>query len=288
MQPSIAVVGNCQAVGVGNSLQRLLPNTKVQAIFLSRLRSGKEACEAAADDLRATDLVFLQFMDDERFPFLRRSELEQHVGQIIEFPRIAFRGFHPDMLIGTGGGFLPSTNSALAMACFLCGLSEDRTADLFNAYIYKRLGYFEAYAKSVAYLASQDKKYGFSLVEQIPEWQRDGAFMHTYNHPSIRVMWSIAQILCKKAGLKTASASEPPQDNLVSGGVWPVYPEIASRIGIASEFSWRTAKDGTLNLKAFVSRCFAAYRKLGAARVQAPKLDEVVQCIRRELSLAAG
>src|SRR5688572_26781494 len=99
MSVSLAVIGNCQAIGVADSLKRLVPDANVERIALSEVRSAQAVDEAAAR-IPGTDVVFSQYGDDVRFASLRRSAIEAKVGRFVPFPKITFLGFHPDMLFG--------------------------------------------------------------------------------------------------------------------------------------------------------------------------------------------
>ena len=128
-------------------------------------------------------------------------------------------------------GPLGSYHSALATAAWFEGLPESRAAGLFNAYAYAKLGYFDAFEAGASYLKSA------AMVDyDLTGWtRRDRVFMHTINHPSIELSAEIARQALDRLGLHRLAAIGLPRDPLAEGVIWPLYPEIAERLGIGSD-----------------------------------------------------
>jgi hypothetical protein len=286
----IVVIGTCQAIGVANCLRGLLPEAAIETLALSALRT-KDQVDAAAASIPRADTVFSQYDDDAPFDSIRRSSLKPKVGDYIRYPKICFRGLQPDLLVkftpgkkvGSPAG--ASLHSRLVVACFLHGLPASRAVDLFNAYIYERLGYFTEYANSIAFMTAQDKALGFELAPRVQGWLQDGSFMHTVNHPQVRVLWAIATTLCDKLGVTPASDAAPPSDHLDSSGYWPIYPELARRIGIQGEMIWRSWDKGEeLDLPSFVGECYRRYAAADSASMRVPQVTSAIEVLAAELS----
>ena len=63
--------------------------------------------------------------------------------------------------------------------------------------------------------------------------------MHIVNHPKIEVLAQLAQLGAKQAGLSGALA--PPEgvpDRLARCQTWPVYPELARRLGVPGSLTF--------------------------------------------------
>lgn len=102
------------------------------------------------------------------------------------------------------------------------------------------------------------------MRENFVRWSRSGPFMHSVNHPKITVQLDIARMLLSRTGLQIMESGIIPHDNLTNGPVFPLYPEIGARLGVAGSYNFKgggsyRAKD----LKQFVSESFTVYRSAG-------------------------
>src|SRR6185312_8433721 len=81
----------------------------------------------------------------------------------------------------------------------------------------------------------------FDFRPLLNEWSARGCFMHSINHPKLFVLGSIARVALNQCGLRIAF-SQPEDylhDPLTVWGMWPVYPEIATRFGIAGNYQFK-------------------------------------------------
>ena len=154
-------------------------------------------------------------------------------------------------------------------------------AELFNAYVYGLLGYFDVCAKAESYMVEAGRPYGFRLEAAVQEWRTDGAFMHTPMHPRRRVFTSIAEKVADALELGTAQAHADAPDMLEPLGVWPVYPEIARRLGMVGDLTFRFQNTPPMGLKAMIARAYAFNATLDLERVR-ESVGDVIEILRHE------
>lgn len=224
--------------------------------------------DQAAAELEGRDVVFAQFIRDDRWGALRGQALAPRLQRFIEIPNMNFVGLHPDCVYirrqdGTNiQGPVGPYHSALAIACYLEGLSSERTLALFNAHSFARLGYFAAYDAELKRLTNSFATAGYTLSEALAD--APSVFMHTVNHPTIQFLFGVVRQALRMAGI-AATDAPLPEDNLARQR-WAVFPEIAARLGITEQCGFLAPK-GPVNLDEFVHRSLDVYarEKLAAA-----------------------
>lgn len=238
------VVASCHAPGIATSLRRLYPDAEIKA-FHVRAMKDTAAAERACEDV---DLVVTQLGDDaaEPNPFAP-SRLRGKAGRVVSFPVITFTGFHPDIFLtpkphpGTKYD-LGQYVSAIAVAAFGLGFDSRRAERLYNAHTYEILG-FEAYFEQVKYeFFAIAREAGFDVVPYFQAWIRRGAFMHSINHPTIRVIDTFTRLALghePEVGTVVGDGFSPADDRLLMSAVLPVYPEYARRIGVPGGTTFR-------------------------------------------------
>jgi len=271
-----AVIGNCQARGVLASLRAFLPGAEGVLFDATTIGHGPEAparAAALAEGLSGFDHIFAHPLHGARFGPLAFDRLAAR-GDVTFVPSITFTGYHPDCvyLVAEGKqlrGPMGVYHSALAATGFVLGLSEERTARLFNPLVLRRLGYLDVHAQSRALLVRDFAALGYDLAARFEAWERDGAFMHVINHPRILPIADTCRMALERAGLGAfplEAAREVP-DPLARQQIWPVYPAIARAIGLAGSWEFRpTARSARpvvpMTLEEFVAQSFAAYAEM--------------------------
>lgn len=253
----IGVIGNCQAQVVAECMAQM-SGIGVRRIPLTQ-----------ADKF---DLVFAQK------PFLPKTK-----GKVVYYPRITFPAHSPDAILITSRNKplqspLRDLNSAIVAKAWLEGLTVKQTENLFNEYTFDQLGFFEMTAGSIAKLLQEGDDVGIPLHEVLENAQAQGNFMHTFNHPHGSFLAKVCELALQKAGVKYQSLKNPP-DLLSRHAIWPLYPEIAERLGMKGEYKFKMDdRDGgdILDLHDFIDYSFALYEKWGdrtftCARLQAPR-----------------
>ncbi|MDN5934779.1 MAG: GSCFA domain-containing protein [Nitrosospira sp.] len=204
--------------------------------------------------------------------------------QILYFPMIRFRGYHPDMVLvrNRDGSAVQSPtgllHSGIAFFSYQQGLSAAQTITRFNQDNFSRLGYFAQWNQSVKQLLAAGRDCGMELGGRISKWSRSGCFMHTMNHPKLPVLADFAEMLVRRAGI-TAALVHPEDyaaDELKHYTVWGVYPAIAQAIGLRGCYAFK--KGGSagriLDLQGFVDGSFTAYAQCPAQDMHSPNIDE--------------
>ncbi len=288
--PRIAVLGNCQAFGIGCCLRALAPDAEVRTIEWVDI-SGPEHAERLAVELSGYDIVVSHRVKTGGLPSLQTSLLETRVKTLALIPSIHFTGFHPDILwqpraqwralrLRTG-----SYHSALVMACFSLGLDQARVPDLFNAYVYASLGYFEEYAKAAQHHIAVGKIAGLDLADLFSSGGLARPFVHVPNHPNIQLLFAMTQRLCARLGVATRAGATSPPDPHADNVVWPTYPEIARRLGFEGSLAFRGRADlgarRNLSLEDLVAESYRLYGALPAEAFAIPRLTEVCNTLRR-------
>jgi hypothetical protein len=202
------------------------------------------AARSWSEQIAMADAVFCQLTDEQLTLYGLPSSAEiKGVGKaFVGLPVITFKGFQPDCTyIFTGGqaiaGAMGPYHSAIAAAAFLEGLDVERSLGLFNTFSYSALGYFAEFEAASIVLREKGAEMGLDLSASL---QRGGpVFMHTINHPAISILGEVAVQGLARAGARFAKAVQPARDQLGTSFRWPVYPEIAARIGISGDLSFQ-------------------------------------------------
>ena len=282
--PRLIVLGNCQSYAMSACLRALIPGAGVAALSWTELRTPAqvERLLTVVDDV---DAVLAQEVDWPEVQALSPRALAARGIRNVQFPRIHFTGFHPDAM-RIGGrelkGLIGPWHSALIIAGYCMGLSEERTGELFNAYIYGALGYFEEYAKARRFLETSFDELGWD--PRLVLRDEAGVFVHVPNHPRIETMMDLARFACTRLGVTTDDAAAPPPDLLLRNGVWPVYPEIGKRIGVAGrlQFSQPWQPPPALDLGQAIACSYTAYSKAPRSALTLPRVEKLAAMLKGE------
>ena len=246
----VFVAGNCQAT----SLAELV--TLATGISAKRKRNAQETEFSPT----APHVIFAQPQCKDWF-----------TGNVVLFPRIVMPGFFPDVLSGEEAGKqatlrtvkspLRSYHSSIVMKAWREGLSARGACALFNAATFDRLGFFDFYEMSKAQLLAEGVAAELELEGYFQRWSESGCFMHIVNHPKGQVMNDIAEAVLSKTDLPWKPIEEDV-DRQARGCGWPLYPELAERIGLEGKYEFRMHSDDgghILDLKEFIEKSFDLY-----------------------------
>lgn len=179
------------------------------------------------------------------------SQMAQGVGPNIPppllCPGIVFRGFHPDAIRANGSSGtvrpLGGHQSAIAVWAWRRGLSPAEAAPLFREDVFRDLGYFSMFDLSVQNLEHAFRAAELDFRQFWRAVKRSGVFMHLPNHPRAVAINELARQVAGKLGTPPAALEEPIDryvpDGLASGPVWPIYPAIARRLGVAGSYRFK-------------------------------------------------
>ncbi len=197
----------------------------------------------------------------ENFGFKARPCLKFH-----RVPSIDFRAFHPDLCYARSvvdGKFTTDNyNSAIAAWAYNNGLETKDTAMLFNRDTYLRLGYFHLWEHSLQELRTAFNACGLDFPRYILAVKRNGLFMHSINHPTVHAIEELAKSLAAKMGAPPSLLQRDLKlgDSLISGAVWPLYPEIADHYSLPGGcYDWKLRGLWRQGLDAYLDHAFRAY-----------------------------
>jgi hypothetical protein len=221
---------------------------------------------------------------------------------VIAVPRLYFSGFHPDLATPVkAAGKCPhlpmgTANSAILLAAWREGLDARQALSLFRDEVYDTLGYYSVYASAAEALVQECRLSGLDVEPLISRWIGSGAFFHVPLHPKINVINDITLLLLRNAGFD-CDESACPEDPLATNVGWPVYPEIAERLGFAGDYVFRPnnpagevgGKLAPMGLEEFGERTFAAYRETPPNVPSFPRMgDPRFNCLRSFVEGATG
>ena len=247
--------------------------------------------EQIARRLEGRDLVISQPGEKPYHGALRTSVLAPRMASYVLFPNVLFTGFHPDLMQLNGSLSRVAQrhrfgvwHSALAMGAFLRGVPESQAADLFNAYIYDALGYFDEYAKAEQHLLQAGRESGMDLEPELATWRRNGIFVHVPNHPTVGVFWSLAELICRRLGLETRTIDTLPPDRLATYNSWPVYPEIARRLQVEGSLRFQSCDvdEPPREVDALIHELYRVYAQTDPEALRVPRIIEVEEILKRE------
>jgi hypothetical protein len=292
----IAIVGSCQVVGIAAAARAFLPQVEVCTWHVGV--HPKDSDEELLAQLRGFDVVLSQLSDHEQHTSLGITRLRGYELPVVYVPALAFQGFHPDItyVLGPAGPVHAGQSdyhSVIIASAFLLGLPPRRVPDLFNAYVYAQLGYFEVFEAAKAALFANCDAHGVDLRAHFAFWlQHVGQFMYSINHPSILVLATLCRLALAEAGYLDPETPIPEgiPDFLGTDFTWPTYPELAQRIGVQGSTTFRRSLNGLpdgssrdLPLATYVSECYEIYsgvpRELLRVGTVAKACDRLVQVV---------
>ncbi len=281
----LLILGNCMIRGLSDCLRVMMGGAHIKTVEWSEIVNKKvdlsEECNGSSV-LLGSDGASLEAL----------KAVASKDTTVLGFPTIYYTGFHPDTIYsnyGDGQNRLLSptgtNHSAIVAHAWLNDMTPSETAGLFNERVFEHLGYFDHWQQSIARLRDQFEALGFNFDGRIEEWMKFGCFMHTPNHPKLLVVSAIAKVLLKELGInpKTANPENMLNDNLSSLVIWPVYPEIANRLGISGEYCFkREARFGSedqpapvLSLQEYIEASFEMYSHVSSEKFDFGRLSDV-------------
>jgi hypothetical protein len=269
----VAIVGNCQGEGIALCASTMAPQAKFHFTDVSTLSDVAEGLDELA---QASDLLFAQNM-------LRSVLPASAAGKTLLFPMIAFPAYHPDQCYVRGrrlesGELAMVTNdmvmyhSTIAVAGYKAGLSVDDAVRLFSADTFQKLGFFDVWDVAMRDLLAEGLASGVPLSAMVNRWVRSGCFMHSINHPTLRVHQDLGENLLLRAGINIEqfNVARYLEDPFRHMSIWPVYPGIAERHGMRGDYGFvRGMLRGAMTLPQFVEHSFARYSEYDRASLEA-------------------
>jgi hypothetical protein len=261
----ISLIGNCQCDSLAACLRAMLPAAQIDTYMIHELTGDPDRLVRILAD---SDHVFAQ---TSARPHIAPASAHK----VAYFPTIAFSAYHPDLTFvrgRKGGGEVETVSSPLSgyhslIAAFgyANAIGIEDILSFYHAGVYGRLCFFNRWDHARKELLEEGVDTGMPLNALFERWRKGDAFMHSSNHPTLRVMEDIARTLLRRIGLGSAMESVDPRmaDPLKAMPIWPIYPEIAERLGVEGSMIFRPHEpESALSLRQFVESsydCFAPY-----------------------------
>jgi hypothetical protein len=269
--------------GLVQSLRILLPSANVAPIPAFDLN-----VEVLDHHLKVADFWLVssqKLMESDEFE--KSNQL-----QVIPFPELSFRAFHPDQVYAfSNGGLVQSPtgpyNSAIALWAWRHRLSVLETTSLFTSDIFEDLGYHDTWKRAVEELQRDFSAFpNLNFREFLDPLQRSGVFMHTFNHPGVAAIAQMARLLAHQINPSVDHSKMPIEPMLLDGllaaaTAWSVYPSIANSLGFTGSFHWKLQDHSVIGLEEFISQSFVMYEaqqliEFRCQQVDQPLYDQVL------------
>ena len=235
-QPRWLLVYNCVHLGLQNCLGLLHSDLQVDATDFGTFEKNFDSYRGK---LNHYDLIITapHFVQNPCVDF-------NTVGKLVTLPLTAFEAYHPDLCyIFVDGQVLRGPmfdyHSKIITAAYRRGIPEHQVKALFNAHNFERFGYFGIWDASKKQYLDSYAASGVDLSDCFAGWSREGVFMHSVNHPAIRVVNDIARKLLAIGGLEATRSELLPHDNLMNAPVFPVYDEIAEALSVRGSYLFK-------------------------------------------------
>lgn len=273
-KPRITVFSNCQGEIIASAIQAFtgcrMPS--VQAVGQVALDQPALLVEPLRELARHHDIILMQPSLAE----IVMPEVPDLADRIALFPNLTFSAFHPDIcyVFRRPGaehfhGPMGPYHSSIAYHAWRAGMSTQQTLDHYTNEVYEALRFHDYWQASARTLCAEGRAANLPLEGLLERWRAHGCFMHTHNHPMLPAVVDVARALLLRMGLEVP-AVEPADflhDSLASGPVWPVYPEIAARLGVTGSTTFKASNGNQdvrtsvrlFDLEAFVEESFAAF-----------------------------
>lgn len=256
------LVYNCQVMGLGNCLNLMCDDVDVEAYDPAAFQKQSATLLERRDEfdrvLVSPKLEVNLAIDRSLFP------------GFWSIPTIFFHAYHPDLchLLVDGKplkGPMGDYHSLIAYAAFRRGLSVRQTLRLYREEVYAALGYLGVWDDARDTLLRQFRDANVPLEPHFRNWSRNGPFMYANNHPRIHAIRDVAKAILGSAGLDATYTDALPHDNLANAPIFPVYPEVASTLGVEGSYRFKPAGyGGFIDLEAFVTRSHGLYGQVDA------------------------
>ena len=267
----IGVFGNCQSVGMADSISALAPEAEVHCLDVPRARTGTaETIASEMEIFSDCDHVFIQPSLSHGIKGLMSEDFAARCKNIIPYPLIACRSLQPDchyLQYDKGGhleGPLGPYQSGIAAGAYLSGLSLDRATALFSIFTYRKLDY-PGFHLGDEVIGREARRFEYDLGAFFRG--ENGFFMHTINHPRIDIIFETARQGLHKAGISCDECAEQPVDLLEQNCIWPHYPGLAKKFAPSGDdIRFRRPRMNTnLSLSEFVEASYETFRAADGA-----------------------
>ena len=273
LPPRFAVFSNCQGEVIASAIQAFMGGRmpSVQAVGQLAYDNPELLVEPLRELARHNDTILMQ----PRLAQHALPLLPELADRIQLFPSLTFSAFHPDIcyVFRGHGEYLDGPqgpyHSSIAYHAWRVGMSAAQAMNQFHDEVYEALHFHDYWDASARTLYAEGQAANLPLESLLERWRVRGCFMHTHNHPVLAPLVDITRALLVRAGLElpTVEPADFLHDALASSPVWPVYPEIAARLGCTGSYSFKASNGNQdvrtlirlIDLEEFVEQSFTAF-----------------------------
>ena len=234
----VAIIGNCQGDNLRSCLEAMVPGSQVS------FTSPGQLLPATAED---AEVVCIQtgsrhlLAEEQEFAHLASRH-------IVAWPTFYFPAFHPDLAYvelpkGVAQSPLGDYQSSIVFHAWSQGLNAEETQALFCEAVYNHLGFYNFWEASKQAMLKDMESTGLDLEGALEGWVAQGCFAHSANHPKLFVTSTVARAMLKQLGItpRTDRPEDFVRDALRDSIIWPVYPEVAERLGIQGDYTFKVS-----------------------------------------------
>ena len=213
----IAVVGNCQARPIVESIKLLVPEVQVTGIAIVHLLSNSDEAQFE-DAFKKADLIFAQRVNDD-YPcgFVRTGELKrQYVGKVVCWPNLYFSGYNPELLYLRGAdrrplrGPLSDYHNQTVLTAWQEGLPIDQACARCLDVAYNEI-YGATPELSLKEFQAREAETDIRISEWMAEHLWKQRLFFTFNHPKKVLIDQLARLMLERAEI--AYREHPAAEN---------------------------------------------------------------------------
>ncbi len=266
MSWKVIVSDNCQTGGIVATLQNIFPEHNICAAPIPSFASLKDEEAFVRETLASADL----WITSDRFDLTEnhKGSVAKTMPRVVKIPMIVFGAFHPDLVYVKNRQTNTLTkehyNSKICAWAYKNGLSTDEACRLFNAEVFRKLGYFSLWTSEVESLSKRFAATDINFGDFFLNVKRRGVFMHSRNHPNIEAISRLGKLLAISLGAPASVLHKPMHipDGL-SGASWPLYPEIAMSFSLdGGAYEW-VLDNKCYDLNAYSNLAYESYSAQG-------------------------
>lgn len=244
----IGILGNCQANAWKEAVRIISGHDDVWAVDLADQSEG-DPLSKVGDLVARSNLIFIV---DSHKDLVQESEIYKFIqSEPVFIPSITFTGFHPDVFFARFGestltsGHGSAWLSRILLWSYFNGIQEKQIVSFFDGILFEKLGYFDHFAIAIDSLRNQFLPFELDADSWLNSCRRFGIFMHGPNHPWAAAIGILAnQVLRSVPGLPIKRNIAPEEflrymNDYQSVSIWPVFPEIALRLGHESSYLFK-------------------------------------------------
>jgi|GEM_PF-5762000 len=229
----VVIIGNCQAFPLAKILNAISEDIIITHIAINQLNLKDEAL--ILDKIRAQDVIITQDIGDTfRLNFVKTKVICNLFPEkeIIKIPNLFFKGYSPDLSYITCNDTrllspLGDYNHSIIFDCWANKIDVEYCIDkVYEEDIAEKLGsYFINDEDSLKSLFNREKSLDINMSDYIDEnWKKKRLF-HTFNHPCVISLYTLALRVLRFIKVKKINKVEPYLfDDCLNGTIASIIP----------------------------------------------------------------